>query len=206
MDDHNATIPATPRVESAFALARGYPEELPHLEQVAGLAVVLFEALEPLHHLGQAERELLCCAALLHDIGISAGYARHHKHSRRLILQGTLPALVGGEQEVVASIARYHRKAVPRPKHKGFAALSDTDRQLVRRLAAILRLADGLDRAHENAVVTLRAQPVSPVQWAVNIYGRGDLAYAAWAAERKADLFADIYGVAICFEPKGPPD
>jgi exopolyphosphatase/guanosine-5'-triphosphate,3'-diphosphate pyrophosphatase len=166
---------------------------------------MLFDALEPLHEMGAPEREMLCCAALLHDIGISVSYRGHHKHSLRLILESDLPALTADERELVANIARYHRKAMPKPKHRAFRLLSEKDQGLARRLAGILRMADGLDRAHENAVTRLRATQRGPGRWVVELYGRGDLAYAAWSGQRKAALFKDVHGVGIRFQPKGPP-
>lgn len=200
-----AVLPATPKVESALALAREHPEELAHLRQVARLAAILFRELEPLHGMGDREHELLCCAALLHDVGISVSYQRHHKHSLRLILEQPLVGFEPAEQLLVANVARYHRKAKPKAKHSAFAELGDEDQETVRRLAAILRVADGLDRAHERAVEQLDAVQRTPMHWVIEVRGSGDLAYAVWAAERKADLFEDVYGVAIRFEPKGKP-
>jgi len=205
MKNRPSTLPGTPKVKCALAVAREHPEELGHLEQVARLALVLFADLRPLHKMGSRERDLLCCAALLHDIGISVSYPRHHKHSLRLIRESDLPALTAGEREVVANIARYHRKARPKPKHEAFRALDGPAQSLVRRLAAILRVADGLDRAHENAVAALEAAAVAPARWIIRLYGTGDLAYAAWGAERKATLFEEVYGVELGFEAKGPP-
>ena len=198
-------IPATPRIESAMALARQHPEEHAHLQQVTRLAAMLFDALAPLHGMGEAERELLLCAALLHDIGISVSYARHHKHSLRLILDEPLAGFEPETQQMVANIARYHRKAAPKKKHEAFAPLSEDQRATVARLAAILRMADGLDRAHEDAVEQLSASPTSPVHWLVEVRGRGDLAYAVWGAERKAELLETLFGVGIRFEPGGAP-
>ena len=205
MSGEAPTIPATPKVESALALARQHPQEFAHLEQVTRLAAVLFRELEPLHGMGDDACELLCCAALLHDIGISISYARHHKHSLRLILEAALPGFSPVEHQMVANVARYHRKARPKSKHKAFAPLSAQQRDVVRRLAAILRMADGLDRDHEDAVEQLKATATSPVHWLVELWGHGDLAYATWGAERKADLFESLFGVAIRFEPKGAP-
>ncbi len=196
-------LPATPKVETALATARQYPEELAHLEQVARLAVTLFDQLAAVHALGDRERELLCCAALLHDIGIAVSYQRHHKHSLALILEQPLPGFSPDEQLLVANVARYHRKAQPKAKHPHFAQLAEADREAVRHLAAVLRMADGLDRAHEHAVEQLDAVEQSPVQWLVEVRGSGDLGYAVWAAERKAGLFGDVFGVAIRFVPKG---
>ena len=198
-------LPDTPKVHSALALARQHPDELLHLEQVARLAGLLFDALAPIHGLGQHQRELLLCAGLLHDVGISISFAKHHKHSLRLIRQSDLPALTADERLVVANVARYHRKAKPKASHPDFAELPDGLQDTVRRLAAILRLADGLDRAHENAVTDLSARPLAPDHWQIDIQGHGDLAFAVWGAERKAGLFGDVYGVALRVQSQGPP-
>jgi exopolyphosphatase/guanosine-5'-triphosphate,3'-diphosphate pyrophosphatase len=191
----------TPRIQCALAVARQYPEELMHLEQVARLSERLFDALQPLHQMGQRERELLCCAALLHDIGLRVSISSHHRHSLTLILESDLHALAAEERRLVANVARYHRKAAPSEKHPHFRDLPAESRELVRRLAAILRIADGLDRAHENAVSEIEASPAGPAVWTVRVSGRGDLAYAAWGAMRKADLFGDVYGVKLRIEP-----
>ena len=165
------TIPTTPKTACALAVARTCPEILMHLEQVERNAVMLFDAFAPLHNMGPYERELVSCAALLHDIGISISYKGHHKHSRRLIVRADLPALTVREREIVANVARYHRKAEPSSKHKPFGVLPRESQDVVRRLAAILRVADGLDRAHENQVtglfenvygVRLHIEPKSP--------------------------------------------
>lgn len=200
MHDRAAVVPATPKTDCALRVARDYPDELPHLEQVARLAVLLFRSLGQVHKLGPHECELLCCAALLHDVGISVSYPGHHKKSLKLILRAELPALTAREREIVANVARYHRKAKPSAKHQAFARLPAEDQQLVCKLAAILRLADGLDRAHENAVSAVEAS-ADPQGWAVAIAGPGNLAYAAASARRKADLFEDVYDVKIRFEP-----
>lgn len=204
----NDTAPAStlsPKVACALAAAQEYPEELMHLLQVARLSAMLFDALEPLHNMGSWECDLLCCAALLHDVGISVSYSRHHKHSLRLIQKAELPALTAQERDVVANVARYHRKAKPKAKHKSFARLAEDQQALARRLAAILRLADGLDRAHENAVAHVEAAAAAPAQWQVGLYGHGDLGFAAWGAARKAGLFEDVYGATVRFEAKGLP-
>ena len=197
----------SPKVDSARALAEQYPEDRMHLEQVTRLATMLFDASHRIHRLGELERDLLCCAALLHDIGISQGFKGHHKSSLKMIQQADLPALTTEERDIVANVARYHRKAAPGDKHKAYRALSPEAQELVRRLAALLRLADGLDRAHENAVGAVKATfSGRPVQCRIELHGAGDLAFAAWGARRKAGLFEDVFGMPIRFEPEGRPD
>jgi len=194
----------TPKTRCARKAAADHPVEHGHLEQVAFLADALFDAFQPLHGLGGWQREMLCCAALLHDLGLSVSVSKHHKHSLILILQTPLPALTTDERLIVANLARYHRKAWPKDKHAHFAELQPAARDLVLHLAPILRIADGLDRAHENAVDRVAAQPQAPGRWTLDIYGSGDLGFAAWGGSRKAGHFEKVYAVSLAIEPRGP--
>lgn len=189
------------KIESALALARQHPGQLGHSEHVAGLSGQLFDALAPLHGLGAPERELLLCAALLHDIGLEATVCGHHRASMRLILEADLPAFNGEEKLAVANIARYHRKAHPSPRHAEFSALPPARREQVLRLAALLRLADGLDRAHEDAVKAISVAHSGSDTVTLLLHGPGDLAFAAQGAMRKADLFEEAYGVRLQILP-----
>jgi exopolyphosphatase/guanosine-5'-triphosphate,3'-diphosphate pyrophosphatase len=190
------------KVHCCRELAQSYRSEWPHLEQVERLSSALFQVLQPVHGLTGEEGDLLSCAALLHDIGISIDYRDHHKHSMRLILQCPLPALSAGEKERVALIARYHRKANPYQKHEAFASLPVEAQRRVSQLASILRIADGLDRAHEGAVAGIGAHFTPPDRWTIGIWGPGDLTYAAWGADRKSILFEELHSVDVVFEPR----
>ena len=193
---------STARTRSALALARQHPGELAHAQHVTRLAARLFDALTRLHRLGPREKELLCCAALLHDTGISVDFTAHHKHSLRLIMRSDLPAFTAREKAVVANLARYHRKAEPSPAHAAFAALDTPDRRLVAELAALLRIADGLDRAHANAVASIAAPVCSASACELHIAGPGDLRYAAESALRKAGLFESVFRVKLRIRPR----
>lgn len=135
-----------------FARKCRYPRA--HCEQVARLAGLLFDqlardsALVPDLGSDPRERDILVAAAILHDVGILVEYERHHKHSRVMILHADLPGFTPREIDLISQVARYHRRAEPTPKHAPFAVLSPSDQALVTRLAAILRVADGLDRTH----------------------------------------------------------
>jgi len=191
----------TRKLRSALAVARQFPEEFRHAEQVARLCGLLFDAFGALHGLGARERELLLCAALLHDVGLSLTIAGHHRASLEMILDADLPALSVEERLIVANVARYHRKAHPSRSHEHFAALAPAEQKTVRRLAAILRVADGLDRAHENAVDAIAAAPADEGSWTLLVSGPGDLKYACWGASRKAGLFREAYGRKLKIEP-----
>lgn len=142
---------------ACIALGLKYDFEGRHSLQDARLAVLLFDLTSDLHRLDDEYRDLLYCAALLHDIGYIEGYDEHHKTSYKLIVAADLPGLSEREKRIVANVARYHRGAQPKLEHKGFAALDLEDREVVAKLGAILRLADGLDRTHTDAVHGLEA-------------------------------------------------
>jgi exopolyphosphatase/guanosine-5'-triphosphate,3'-diphosphate pyrophosphatase len=139
---------------SAKRLAGATNSDQHHMAQVTKLALALFDKLTDLHGLGERERLLLEVTAMLHDIGWSRTTdGGHHKHSRDMILDAELPGLTEDERTICALTARYHNKAEPDVKrHKGFAALKKSDRTLVCWLAAILRVADGLDCTHRGTV------------------------------------------------------
>jgi exopolyphosphatase/guanosine-5'-triphosphate,3'-diphosphate pyrophosphatase len=135
-----------------------YPRE--HSRHVARLAVAIFGQTREVHGLGDEEERLLEYAAILHDIGYHIGYARHHKHGYYLIMNGDLRGLNAGEREILAHVVRYHRRAAPKKSHAPFAALDPGARRLVRRLVAILRIADALDRSHFSVAEDVRCKVV----------------------------------------------
>src|SRR5687768_8592760 len=128
----------------------GYWSE--HAQQVARLALAIFDQTRGVHQLGDREREWLEYGGLLHDIGVHISYERHHRHSYYLIKNGDLRGFDPGEIEVIALIARYHRQATPKKSHEGYGDLSGPLRRTVRTLSAIVRLAEGLDRSHAQAI------------------------------------------------------
>lgn len=136
------------------ALRVRYDEEPTHSDQVALLALQLFGGLAIAFNLTGRQRELLHGAALLHDIGWSQtpDGKGHHKESARLIREALWQALTPEEIELVALIARYHRKAIPQPEHEDFQALSAQSQNSVMILGGILRLADALDRTHTRKI------------------------------------------------------
>jgi len=146
-------------VEETLVLRARYDEEPSHSDHVAMLALQIFDGLRQWHGLGVRPRELLHCAALLHDIGWSqtSDGKGHHKWSARLIREQVWKNLKADEVSVVAQIARYHRKAPPQSDHADFHALPASAQKLVMILGGILRLADALDRTHSGKVERLEA-------------------------------------------------
>ena len=134
------------------AMGRRFHFESAHAEAVLELARQLFDQTKELHGLGDRARVLLEAAALLHDVGVAVNNDGHHKHSQYLIESSDLVGLTHEERHMVALVARYHRKGPPTRDHEEYLALRRRDRTVVERLAALLRLADALDRQHAQLV------------------------------------------------------
>jgi CHAD domain-containing protein len=178
--------------EGVLELAQQCQYEVEHAQHVTQLALRLFDVLQPLHGLGAQERLWLEWGALLHDIGWLEGQQRHHKTSLRLILDSPLLPCSPRERLLVGAVARYHRRALPSNKHRHFAALDAADKQRVRVLAGILRVADGLDRTHRGLVAELTCD-VAPEQIVIRCTTSGDTAAEYRAARDKGRLFEAVF-------------
>jgi putative phosphoesterase len=187
------------RLVHALQLARLHDYEKSHTHQVHRLSVMLFTALQTLHGYGPRELFLLECGALLHDIGWSVGPKGHHKSALRIILTSPLLPFTDRERQIVASIARYHRKALPALKHGHFAALRKKDRRLVRTLAGILRVADGLDRTHQDVVQSLVCE-ITERRIVVRCEVRMPADTEIWYALRKGQLLEEAFGRELAVE------
>jgi exopolyphosphatase/guanosine-5'-triphosphate,3'-diphosphate pyrophosphatase len=181
---------------ACIALGRGYGFEEEHSRQDAELAVRLFDQTADLHELDDEYRDLLYCAGLLHDIGYVEGYWGHHKTAYRLILAARLPGLTERERQIVANVARYHRGARPKLSHKGFAALDVEDREVVTALGAILRLADGLDRSHTDAVQDIDVW-LEGERLVVLVDCPMGCGAEIWAGEKKGRFLGEVFGVQV---------
>ena len=165
-----------------------------HVEHVRYLALQLFDQLGAELGCEPEERLLLEAAGLLHDVGQLVSYRKHHKHSYQLIIHAERLGLPPRERGLVALISRYHRRTGPRKKHPEFAALPPADQAVVRRLSALLRVADGLDRGHTAAVETVATELTSDaliVRIAPRLAG-ADLDLERWGGSRKADVLAKL--------------
>ncbi len=180
------------RRRSVVRLSRRCNANQPHAEHVAKLALDLFRGLRPLHGLANADGELLEFAALLHDIGFHVAPSKHHKHSAYLIENADLQGFTADEIQMLAQIVRYHRKATPKESHPGYAALPATGKQKVRPLAAILRLADGLDRGYAQLVRGVRCR-IGDKAVEVTLSSASDAELEVWGARRKRDLAEEVF-------------
>ena len=146
------------RRSSVLALARSYHEDLIHAEHATDLALELFDETEAAHGLGITDSEVLEAAGLLHNIGRFVAHSSHHKHSYYLIRHSErLAGFTEGELELIALVARYHRKSEPVSSHREYTALSKRDRYRVRVLAGLLRIGIALDRTYRRAVERVHA-------------------------------------------------
>ncbi len=184
-------------LSSCRAMGRRFHFEADHAESVLVLARQLFDQTKALHGLGDRARVLLEAAALLHDVGVTVNNDGHHKHSQYLISSSELVGLTDEERQLVGLLARYHRKAPPARDHEEFMALRRRDRSLVERLAAILRLADALDRQHAGVVkgVTVEVREASlELRPTVSGDALTRLTLEAKAVEEKGALFTQLFG------------
>jgi exopolyphosphatase/guanosine-5'-triphosphate,3'-diphosphate pyrophosphatase len=186
--------PGEARDRSVRELCERCHYEKKHSTAVQELALKLFDALADRLALTSDDRRLLSDAALLHDIGYHINYDRHHKHSYHLILHGELLGITPEEQVLIANIARYHRGAPPKKQHRNFGELDKPLRRRVRKLAAILRVADGFDRGHVGAVESLRVRWLDRALRITPVASRADapLRLEMWGAHRKSALLARI--------------
>jgi exopolyphosphatase/guanosine-5'-triphosphate,3'-diphosphate pyrophosphatase len=184
------------RIEAVEAVARRYEHLGGHQRHVARLALVLFERLAPLHELAPADRDLLWVAAVLHGIGRFVSDSGHHKHAAYIIRNTPLAGWREDERELVAQIARYYRKAMPKPSHLEYAALAPADRRRVDVLASLLRIADGLDVRHLGVVTDVAAVPEGGLV-VVTAQADGDASGELDAAMERADLFERTFGMRV---------
>jgi exopolyphosphatase/guanosine-5'-triphosphate,3'-diphosphate pyrophosphatase len=187
------------RRRSVFELAERcnyWPE---HSQHVARLTVALFDQTRAIHGLTDREREWLEYAAILHDIGVHISYEGHHKHSYYLVKNGDLRGFEPDEIEAIALVARYHRQATPKRKHDGFGDLRRRMRRTVRTLAAILRLAESLDRSHSQTITGLELHDRGDDDL-LQLRTSGDAELELWAAARHAPPFERLTGKPLRIE------
>ena len=132
---------------------------------------------------------------MLHDIGLYIGYPKHHKHTYYLIKSSLSGAYDHAELDLIANVARYHRKGRPTMRHVAFAQLSPFQQDVVRKLSAILRVADALDYHHQSKIRDLTCKMQSKKKLAIHLNGKGDLTREIDYALEKADLMNKVYDV-----------
>jgi exopolyphosphatase / guanosine-5'-triphosphate,3'-diphosphate pyrophosphatase len=190
------------RRRSVMELARRCHVREEHGTHVARMALSLFHQTRRLHKLSDGDAELLEYAALLHDIGFYISPHRHHRHTEYLIKSHAMTGFSESEVQTIALTARHHRKAEPRFGRGAMKSLSKSDARRVRYLAAILRVADALDRTHARLVRAVRCS-ISARTVEVRVDADGDPELELWAARRKGDLFEALAGRKLRFAVDG---
>lgn len=191
---------ADPRRLSVARFSRHLGEMGDHPEHVARLALQLYDQLEQDLGLEPESRDWLEYAALLHDIGHHIGHKDHQRHSYYLITNGELLGFRRDELEIIALTARYHRKGPPKDSDDGYRVLSRADRNTVRALSAILRVADGLDRSHYGVVKDVAVQRRGDKLTLLLRTAGDDAALEVWEAERRTGLLAEELGVDVALQ------
>ena len=185
------------RRSSVLNLCRRCSWDERHGRQVSRLSLSLFDQLRDVHGLGPDERELLGYATLLHDIGEHVSVEGHHKHTAYLIQHGRLRGFDPREVAVLACIGRFHRRGEPRSSFAPYGELDTPDREVVTKLVALLRLADGLDRSHLATVARVHVGRGLSGEVTLGIEAEGDADLQLWGVRRKRDLFERVFGMAV---------
>ncbi len=173
-------------------MAKHYGVSLRHARHVARLTQQLFEAWQPLHQLPPVTGKLLEAAAYLHDIGHFVSSTAHHKHSAYLIANSDIPSFTSKERLTIAALCRFHRKSMPQARHSNFQALESDSKRVVMCLAPLLRIADALDRGHEQRVKAVTSS-IHDSGLSLRVEAESDPGLEIWAANEAAGVFREVY-------------
>jgi exopolyphosphatase/guanosine-5'-triphosphate,3'-diphosphate pyrophosphatase len=190
------------RRSSVLSVARRYEEDLGHAEHATDLALEIYDETVDIHRYGTLERDVLEAAGVLHNIGRFVAHEAHHKHSYYLIRHTEhLAGFTDREKELIAQVARYHRKSAPREKHSAFAALRPGDQRRVRLLAGMLRVGIALDRTYRRVVekVMVAVDERSTLIAVVTEPG-ADLELELFTARDRVGLLAEALGTSVEFQ------
>jgi exopolyphosphatase/guanosine-5'-triphosphate,3'-diphosphate pyrophosphatase len=186
-------------LRSARILAERYQSDPGHGEHVGRLCTRFFNDLADLHQLTHHDALLLQVSAILHEVGTYISPRAHHKHSEYIILNSEIFGLDRLDVTLVALVARYHRHSGPRLDHSAYAALTTDDRIRVAKLASILRVADALERTHAQRVSQIEIHRSSS-KLHIRLPGLADAAVERLAMASKADLFEQVFGLAVVID------
>lgn len=190
-----------PRRRSVHEIAYRFQWEERHAQHVAATATFLFDVCRPLYEGPATDAELLEYAALLHDVGYLLSHDQHHEHSGYLIRHADLQGFRREEIRMMSLVARYHRGAAPSADDPHFAALPAAQQRRVRQLAALLRIAEGLDRSHFQNVTALRVR-LNGDALHLQVATKGDPQLEVWSGEEEGALFSSVFDRDIQVEPK----
>ncbi len=185
------------RYGSVLQLGENSNFDRQHSFHVLELAVKIFDFLKNRFSLTAEDRIYLEAACLLHDIGHHIASNAHHKHSYYMIRNSELLGFNDREIEIIANIARYHRKSHPKAKHEGFSRLDMQSRELVLKLSGILRVADALDRGHKQVVKDIELTQAGDKLIISISECSGEPSLEIWGTNMRKSLFEESFGLAI---------
>lgn len=181
-------------IAGARALAKHYRSDMHHAEFVRTQALILYDSLTAQLGLTGGPRLFLETAAILHEIGGFIGATSHHKHGQYIIRNSDIFGLSRTDKELVSQIVRYHRRAKPQRSHTTYMNLSRTQRIIVQKLSALLRIADALDRSHTQNIA-IEELEITENRLIIHTAHPGDLSIEELSLTEKGDLFEDVFGL-----------
>lgn len=190
------------REKTVLGLCKRYNVDMGHSEQVAKLAGKLFDLLKPHHNLGPEARNMLVYAAYLHDIGHFIKRSGHHKHGQYILLNSELPGFNSNEIHLLANLVRYHRKSLPTPEHFHYNVLYPADKDMIRKLGGLLRIADNLDRGHRHLIEDIRLGPGTTHSLLLWVSAKESVEIELEAARHATEMFDQAFGLRLKLEQK----
>jgi exopolyphosphatase/guanosine-5'-triphosphate,3'-diphosphate pyrophosphatase len=190
------------RTKAIRSISNLYPQGREHSEHVTHLSLRIFDELSSLHNLGSHEKEYLEAAGLLHQVGLAISHSGYHKHSYYIIRNSEqMVGFSNSEIEIIALIARYHRKSIPKPKHLEFGAISSEDQIFVKKLASFLKLADAMDRSMKKNILDVKCQlTLHEVVVTMIPHKKADPHLELFSLDENKDLFEDTYNRRLVFK------
>jgi exopolyphosphatase/guanosine-5'-triphosphate,3'-diphosphate pyrophosphatase len=183
------------RKESVKHLAESCHYDVGHCRHVAELALKIFDGMKEAHKLDDDCREYLEAAAILHDIGYHISHTNHHHHTYYIIRNSELLGFNDNEISIIAHTARYHRKSHPKTNHEDFGSLPERTQTTIKKLSAILRVADSFDRTHKRVVQNVECRVKSNrIELFLNITKNGNPEIELWSLQRRKLLFEEVFG------------
>jgi exopolyphosphatase/guanosine-5'-triphosphate,3'-diphosphate pyrophosphatase len=173
-------------------MGRRYGVALDHSRKVGNISNLLFTALQPMHQLPPACGKLLEAAAHLLDVGHYISSSSHHKHSYYVVSNSDMPGFTERERILIAHLCRYHRKSLPSPVHSAYQNLPAEEKRMLLLMIPLLRLADNLDRSHEQRIDKLECR-WRDAEVLLQVTSRGDFDLELWGAERASEVFRQVY-------------
>jgi len=183
-------------IASAINLGRKFHFDEDHALHVTKLSLSLFDQLAEEHKIAKESRLLLHVAGVLHDIGTYIRASGHHKHGQYIVENSEIFGLNHDQIAIISNLVRYHRKAMPTPRHFSYISLSRDNRILVLKLSAILRVADAIDRGHSQRVEEVDVQ-IRGEELFLNCKRKGDITLEQFGLQAKGNLFEEVFGYKV---------